>query len=414
MHFIMSKKEVERYQIIKRSLERELTVKDAAKLGNLSERQVYRIRTKVRKKGPEGLIHRNRGRESNNKIKKEEKDKIGWVIKQKYHDFWPGHAAEKLEHHGIYRSPETIRKIMIEKELWKPRQRKTSDYRAKRPPRKHFGEMALLDGSYHDWFEGRDAAGKCCLLLFVDDATSTILSAKFVESENLKDIYFSFREYLLTRGKPKTIYTDGLRVYHNNLMEEESERRLTQFKMSLKELDVELIRAYSPEAKGKVETVFGLLQNRLIKEMRLKGILNKERGNKYLEEEFIPRYNERYGRAPEKKGNFHRHLSGKEKESLSSILSEKTTRVVQNNFCISYKNKTLQLLKKQPATVRKREKVVIEEHMDSSVWIKLREKYLNYQEITAKREALISDKDVPWILAANTKEENKKVEANSN
>ncbi len=398
----MSSKEVDRYEIIKRSIRKELTAGDASKLIGVSTRHLFRLKAGVKEKGAKALVHGNRDRKSNNKVPEEKREEIAQIIRKHYPDFWPTHTTEHLEDHNIYYSPETIRSIMIEKGIWKSKKRKAINYYSKRPPREYFGEMGILDGSYHLWFEDRN--GKCCLLLLIDDATSTILYAKFVESENLKDIYSFTKEYLLLYGKPKTIYTDGLRVYHNNIMEKESEERLTQYKKSLTELDIELIRAYSAEAKGKVETVFGVLQNRLIKEMRLRGISDKEQANKYLIEEFISWYNLKYGKAPARKGNFHRKISEKEKGLLPSILSERSIRVIQNDFCISYKNRTLQLVKEQTATVRKRERVIIEERMDSSIWIKLREKYLNYKEITFKEHSSISSKDIPWIIPAVKKE----------
>jgi transposase len=403
-YFIMSQKEVDTYQVIKRSLESELTVQDAANLTGFSERHIYRLRLSVRTKGSHALVHGNRGRESNNKIPEEEKERIVEIIREKYPDFWPSHAKEKLENHGLCYSSEVIRQIMIKNDLWKPKKRKTNEYRAKRPPKEHFGEMAILDGSYHNWFEGRDKTEeKCCLILFLDDATSIPLFGMFVKNENLKDLYLCSKGYFLHLGKPKTIYSDGLRVYHNNLMEKESEERLTQFKKSMKELDIEMIRAYSAEAKGKIEVIFRTLQNRLVKEMRLRGISDKETANRYLFEEFFPWYSKRYGNAPVKKGNFHRKISKKEKNLLPSILSERHTRVVHNDFCIHYKTRLFQLLKDQPATVRKKERVVIEERMDSSIWIRLREKYLNYKEITTKERETISEKDIPWIIPATQK-----------
>ncbi len=407
-YFIMSQKEVDTYQVIKRSLEGELTVQDAANLTGFSERHVYRLRLSVQTKGVQTLVHGNRGRKSNNKILEEEKETITEIIREKYPDFWPIHAKEHLEDHDIFYSSETIRQIMIEHNLWKLKKRKAVDYRSKRPPKEHPGEMVILDGSYHNWFEGRDKTEeKCCLILFLDDATGILLFGMFVKNENLKDLYRCSRGYFLHFGKPKIIYSDGLRVYHNNLMEKESEERLTQFKKSMEELDVELIRAYSPEAKGKIETVFGTLQNRLVKEMRLRGISDKKTANQYLLKEFFPWYNKKYSKAPAKKGNFHRKLSNREKKLLLSILSERSIRVVQNNFCISYKNKTFQLLKNQPATVRKKERVIIEERMDSTIWIRLREKYLHYKEITTKEREAISEKNVSWIIPATQSKEKK-------
>ncbi len=155
-YFNMSQKEVDTYETINRCIRKELTTEDTANLTGLSVRHIYQPKADVKEKGVEALVHRNREKESNKKIPEEKKERIAGIIWEKYHDFWPEHAREKSEDHGIYYSSEALRQIMIENDLWKPKERKTSEYRAKQPPKEHFGEMALLDGSYHDWFEGRD------------------------------------------------------------------------------------------------------------------------------------------------------------------------------------------------------------------------------------------------------------------
>jgi len=317
-YFTMSEKEIEHYEIIKRSLERELIVKEAAELTNLSERHVYRLRNGVKKKGPQGLIHGNRGRESNNKVPEKERRKIVDFFKDENHqDFGPTFATEKLGEIGIQHSSETIRGIMIEEEIWKPKKRKTCDYRSRRERKGHYGEMTQFDGSYHDWFEKGE---EDCLLAGIDDATSTITHAQFAEgeNENLPDVFSFFNEYFLSIGKPKSIYLDKLSTYYNNLMENKKEN-LTQFQRAMEELDIEPIPAHSPQAKGRVERLFNTLQDRLIKEMRLKGISSKKEANEYLREEFIPSFNKKYGKKPREKGNFHRKVNEKEDSSKDSF-----------------------------------------------------------------------------------------------
>lgn len=409
MYFTMSQKEVDRHHIIERRIEGEIEGKDAAKLLKISTRHLRRLVEGFKREGVKALVHKNRGRESNFKMPEETKKKIVELLHEIYSDFKPGHACEKLnEFHGIYYSSETIRQIMIEEKLWRVRARKKDKYHSKRTPKEYFGEMIQFDGSYHDWFEGRD--GNCCLLSAVDDATSTIVHAKFVRNENLEDIFSFFKEYFLLRGKPRSIYLDRLMMYYNNLKEE----NLTQFQRAMKELGIEPIPAGSAEAKGRVEKPFGTLQDRLIKEMRLKGISDKSSANRYLKEEFLSWYGERYGKAPAKKVDLHKKLSKEEKESLMSILSKQEERVVHNDFVIYYEKRFFQLLKEQPVTVRKKEKVLVEKRIDGSICFRIREKYLNYKEISSVKREAISLKDIPWILPANTKVENKKVEANIN
>jgi len=405
MHFIMSQKEVDRHHIIQRRINEEIGGKDAAKLLKISTRHLRRLVKGFKGEGVKALIHKNRGKESNFKMPKETKKKIVKLLHEIYSDFNPGHACEKLEEvHGISYCSETIRQIMIEENLWRIRARKRDKYHSKRIPKEYFGEMIQFDGSYHDWFEGREE--KCCLLSAVDDATSTITHAKFVRNENLEDIFSFFKEYFLSRGKPRSIYLDKLMMYHNNLREE----NLTQFQRAAKELGIDPIPAGSAEAKGRVERPFKTLQDRLVKEMRLKGVSDKNNANEYLKKEFLSWYNKRYGKAPVKKVNLHQSLTEKENNSLMSILSKKEERVVHNDFVIYYEKRFFQFSKKQPVTVKKKDKVIVEKRMDKTICFRLREKYLNYQEISSKKRESISTKDIPWILPANTKVENEKVE----
>jgi len=412
MYITMSRKKIEQYGVIKRSLKGELTVEDVSNLISLSERHVYRLRAEVKKEGPKALVHKNKGKESNNKVQEKTRKKIvGFFDNKKHQDFKPGFTAEKLkENHHVHRSSETIRKIMIEEGIWKPKTKKTVDYRSRRKRKGHYGEMIQFDGSYHDWFE---KGKKCCLLAGVDDSTGIIVHARFVKNENLQDISFYWNEYFLSHGKPFSIYLDKFSTYYNNLTENKKEN-LTQFQRMMKETDVKPIVAHSPQAKGRVERLFNTLQDRLIKEMRLKNIFTEEKANRYLVEEFLPEFNEKYGKDPLEKGNFHKKVSKEEKSLLPVILSKQSERLVQNDFCIRFKSRTFQLTKKQPSTVRKKERIIVEERMDGSMRIRLGDKYLNYKEIPPERESFLSEKDVPWILPANTKKENKKVEARVN
>lgn len=405
----MSSKEVDRHHIIKQRIKGDIEGKNAAKLLKVSTRHLRRLVSRFKKEGVKSLAHKNRGRESNFKMPKEIRKKIVTLLHNNYSDFKPGHACEKLDEiHGISYSPETIRKIMIDEKLWRVRARKRNKYHSKRPPKEYFGEMIQFDGSYHDWFEGREE--KCCLFSAVDDATSIIVHAKFVKNENLEDIFSFFKEYLLLRGKPRSIYLDRLMMYYNNIREE----NLTQFQRAMEEIGVETIPAKSAEGKGRVERPFLTLQDRLVKEMRLKRVSDKNSANKYLKEEFLPWYNKKYGKAPVKKVDLHKELVKEEKESLISVLSKQEERVVHNDFVIYYEKRHFQLLKEQPVTVRKKDKVLVEKRIDRTICFRLRGKYLNYKEISSEKRREISIKDIPWILQANTKVENNKIDVSVN
>jgi len=404
IYISMSQQELDKYYVIKRSIRRELTVKKAGELLSLSERQVYRLKARVKEKGAQGLINANRGKPSNRKIPDKERQKIVKLLHKHYYDFKPTHAKEKLEQqHSINRDPKTIRQIMINEGLWKPRKRKSSQYRSRRPRKEHYGEMEQFDGSYDYWLEQRGPY--CCLLASIDDATNIVTQAELVFDEGVFPVFGFWQDYLLKHGKPRSVYLDKLRTYYNNHPSAKGdEEMLTQFQRAMRELAIEPIVAHSPQAKGRIERLFKTLQDRLIKELRLRKISDINTANQYLEEEFLPWFNGKYSLEPKKKANLHQKLSKKEKKELSAILSRQSSRTVHNDFTIKLNNKWYQLLKEQPATVRQREKVLIEERLDGSLQIRLRGKYLNYRVLPTKPQ---KQKHQPWIIAASQKEERK-------
>jgi hypothetical protein len=263
--------------------------------------------------------------------------------------------------------------------------------------------MEQFDGSYEYWFE--DRGPYCCLLASIDDAKGTITEAKFVSDEGTLPVFGFWEEYFLTQGKPRSIYLDKLRTYYNNLKPAlDDEEMLTQFQRAMRELAVEPIVAHSPQAKGRIENLFKTLQDRLIKEMRLKNISDINTANRFLKEEFIPWFNAKYGLEPARKANLHRKLTQQEKKQLPSILSRQSERTVQNDFTVRFNNHWYQLTKEQPATVRPRERVLLEERLDSSLQIRLRGKYLNYQILTTKPQKRTKQS---WVIAASQKPKRK-------
>jgi len=399
----MSQKDLNKYDVIKRAVRKEITAEKAGELLNLCLRQIYRLKAVVKKKGAAGLIHGNRGRVSNRRMSESERQRIISLLHSRYPDFKPTLASEKLaEGHSLVKDPKTIRQIMIEERLWTPRKRRKPDYRSSRPRKEHYGEMEQFDGSYEHWFE--DRGPECCLLASIDDATGKVTGAKFVSDEGTMPVFSFWQEYLLKHGKPRSIYLDRLRTYYNNLLPERDEELLTQFQRAMKELAIEPIVAHSPQAKGRIERLFKTLQDRLIKEMRLRNISDVKTANRFLIEEFIPWLNTRYGREPAEKTNLHRQLTWAEKKQLASILSRQSERVVQNDFTVRFNNQWYQLSKEQPATVRPKERVLLEERIDGSLQLRLRGKYLNYQVLPARPEKQIKQ---PWVITATQKKERK-------
>lgn len=396
----MSHKELSHLDIIKRLIRGEINGTEASELAGLSVRQVRRLKDKIIRYGPTALIHGNRGKKGNRRLPDKEREKIIKLLRLHYHDFWPTHASEKLsEIHGIIHDPKTIRQIMINERLWKPRRTKRREHREWRQRKAHYGEMEQFDGSYHEWFEDR-VTGKQCLLLAVDDATGRITKAKFDEHEGVFPVFDFWLEYLQIHGKPMSIYMDRFSTYSmNQKLAKENPDTLTQFQRAMKELRIEPILAHSAEAKGRVETMFGTLQNRLIKEMRLRRINTMKQANAYLEKEFIPRYSNRYAKEPRAKANLHNPLTQKERKNIDSIFSRQEERTVQNDFTISYKTKWFQLDKQQPATIQKKDKVIVEEYRDTTIRTRLRGKYLNFKQI-AKNQKQVK-KSIPWVIPAS-------------
>jgi len=395
----MSTKELDRFQIIKKTIGKHLTGTKAAELLRLSTRQIRRLKCKVKKFGPQGLIHGNRGRESHNKIDDKE---IIELLRKHYYDFGPTFASEKLsEDHGITRDPKTIRRIMINEGLWKPRTKKKSAvHRAWRERCSCYGEMIQFDGSYEYWFEKRN--DKCCLLAGIDDATGKVVMAKFAEHEGVFPVFGFWMDYLNENGKPRSIYLDKFSTYNiNHKLARENNNTLTQFERACDELHIDPIKANSPQAKGRVERLFETLQDRLIKELRLTDISNIAKANIFLKKTFIPKFNAKFAVEPRNKTNLHQKLNEKEIRQLPGIFSRQKERTILNDFTFSFNKQWYQLVKEQPATVCKKDAVIIEERLDKTIRVRLRGKYLNYKLLPNRPERQTAPVKMPWVLPAS-------------
>jgi len=376
----------------------------AAKLLKLSVRQARRLKHKVKKQGISGLTHGNHGQASHNRLPKRELVKIvGWLHKH-YYDFGPTFASEKLrDDHGLDHDPKTIRQIMIDQGLWKPRKKKTAlPHRQWRERKSAYGEMIQFDGSYEHWLEDRGGTGEICLLAAIDDATGKIVSAEFSSHEGVLPVFAFWQRYLVAQGKPRLIYLDKFSTYHQNQsLAKENNDTLTQFQRAMAELRIEVIPANSPQAKGRVERLFGTLQDRLIKELRLANVSNSNQANEFLKKEFILKFNAKFAVTPRSEADLHQPLGIKEQKQLAGILSRQTERTVLNDFTFSFQNQWYQLIKEQPVTVCKKDTVIVEEHLDHSIYIRLRGKHLNYQLLPKRPEKQIAPIQIPWVLPAS-------------
>jgi transposase len=326
----MSQKEADRLHVMKLLFNNDITQKKAASMMGLSKSQTIRIKKAYKLFGSRGLISKRRGMPSPNKIPDEILQEAISIINEKYFDFGPTFACEKLnEKHNIKISVETVRKLMIKERLWKDRKHKQVIVHQMRARRSRFGELIQIDGSYHYWFE--DRADKCCLLVFIDDATSKITTARFCNHETTEDYINALQDHLNTYGKPKSIYSDKHQIFKVNNKKKISREKITHFGSVLKSLDIDLICANSPQAKGKVERANGILQDRLIKEMRLKNISSIEEGNLFLKE-YLQEHNEKFSKDPLCSEDAHRPL----KEDLTEIFAHREQRKLSKDLIFQY------------------------------------------------------------------------------
>jgi len=307
---------------------------------NLTTRQVRRLARKYRQHGACALIHGNRGKASNRKIREEVKQQALALVRQHYPDFGPTFASEKLsEEHSISVSSETLRQWMIADGLWTPKRKKQPAVHPMRERRPCVGELVQIDGSPHDWFEGR--APKCTLIVFIDDATSQLLDLQFYPAETTQAYMSSLKRYLKLYGRPVALYSDRHSVFTINTPDAQSGEQLTQFGRALKTLDIESIPANSPQAKGRVERVNQTLQDRLVKEMRLAGINSMEEGNAFLEQ-YREKHNRKFAVKPANDHDAHRLVLQDEQE-LDLIFSIHHKRKLSKNLSMQYNNTVYQL-----------------------------------------------------------------------
>ena len=402
----MSNKELARKTEVERVVDHRITQKEAASKLGVTERQFRRILQRYRQEGDAGLVSRKRGIPSNRRTDAETREEVRKLITDPImKGFGPTLMSEKLEQKkAIKLSKETIRRMMVEDKVWKSKTKKKSETHPARPRRMSRGELVQIDGSEHAWLEERGP--KATLLVFVDDATSEILAAEFAPEE----CYFSYGElckrYFKEQGLPKSFYSDRFSVFRDNHKDGLAYEPVTQFQRALTVLDVELICASSPQAKGRVERANQTLQDRLIKEMRLLDIRDYEQANQYLPE-FILDYNRRFAVMPGSDVDFHRALDTT--LDLDFLFSIHDFRKISKTLQIHYAGKIYQIVTKHPAWYYAKQEVLITCDSVSSISAWFDGNLLTLEEIeqrpkqgavvstkSAKAEPLPPSYDHPW------------------
>ena len=352
----MSIKELSRLEVLNKVHEKRITQRQAAEVLGLSLRHVKRLSKALKLEGPKGLISKKFGSKGNNRVPDAVKSKALGLILAKYHDFSPTLAHEYLiENHDLQISVSTIRNLMIEHKIWTFKQKRKKRVFQLRPRRAQRGELVQLDGSDHEWFEQR--APRCTLLVYADDATGELLDLRFVPSESTKSYFKATKEYLKKHGRPQAFYTDKHTVFRVNRDQSISEG-ITQFGRAMKELDIDLICANTPQAKGRVERRNRDLQNRLVKALRLSNISSIEEANAYLST-FIKDFNKRFAIAPQNPLDAHRPLLNE--YDLDLIFSLQSTRTLTKNLIFQYNSTIYQVItNRETYAMRKRQVTVTE------------------------------------------------------
>jgi hypothetical protein len=379
----MSQRERDVLKVMQPVLDGKRTQAEAARLLKRSVRQIRRIQRKLQEHGDAAIIHGLRGQPSNHRHDAILRRRVLQAYRSRYSDFGPTFAREKLAAEGLPVGVETLRRWLLSAGLWQ-RRRRRDPHRSRRPRRSCFGELVQMDASIHDWLEGRGE--ELVLITMIDDATGR-LAAKFYPAGTLEAHLDLLGLWLRRYGRPLALYTDRHSIFepHEKGQPLADPNALTQFGRALSELDIELIRAHSPQAKGRVERSFGTAQDRWVKELRLTQVRTCDAANAVLEE-LVPDHNRRFAKLARVPRDAHRRLGPGHR--LESILSIQAERVVANDYVVRFENRFYQLL--PPVYPGERGgRVVIEERLDGSLAIRFGKRYLAYREIVAAEEQAV-------------------------
>jgi hypothetical protein len=356
-----------------------LSVDEATGLLGVGRRQAYRLLAAFRARGPGGLTSRKRGRCSNRAYGPAFRRSVLWLVRDRYHDFGPTLAAEKLAQDGLHIGVETLRQWMIAEGLWTKRRERKRVHQP-RPRRDCLGELVQIDGSDHWWFE--DRGPRCTLLVYVDDATSRLMHLSFVTSESAFDYFRATREYLEAHGKPVAFYSDKHSVFRITNRQAVGGDGMTQFGRALQDLNIEIICANSSQAKGRVERAHKTLQDRLVKEMRLQEICTIEAANRFLPG-FLADYNRRFAKPPRNSKDLHRLLNGG--DNLDDTFAWREERTVSDNLTLQYDKILFLLEPNEMALDARRKRVTIIDYPDGRLAVRYKGVDLAYSTFNKVR-----------------------------
>lgn len=392
--------ELRRYQIVGKVFGGSVNQREAAEFLGISHRQMRRIVRRVRVEGERGIVHRSRGCRGRRRIDEAVRRRILELYAERYKGFGPTLASEKLwELDHIRVSDETLRLWLLSEGLWSVNKRQKLKDRSWRARKERFGEMVQMDGSHHAWLEGRGP--KLVLMGYIDDATNRF-HGKFFDYEGTKPAMGGLKAYVKKYGLPGQVYLDKHSTYKSNRKRcanwyFEDKESLTQFERACRQLGIEVIHANSPQAKGRIERVFRTLQDRLVKEMRLRGIKTIEEANEFLEE-YLPKFNARFVVEACQSGDVHRPVDKTVK--IDEILSVQVEHVLRNDRTVLHDRKLYQVLDKTRAR-----RVIVFEYLDGRMAIKHGLSRLTFKAIDQrpaplpklpKRRFIPKTRNSPW------------------
>lgn len=390
----MSKKERDSLVVLERVKRGEMKLAEAARVLRISYRQCGRRMRRYKEEGAAGLVHGLRGGSGNRKVPEEVRAAITELYRGRYEGFGPVLFAEKLEAaHGIRIDHETVRRLLIKEELWQAAVKRKERHSAWRERRAHFGEMVQMDGSHHRWFEERGE--KCCLMVMIDDATGIRMSL-LAEEETTGAAMRLLWKWIERYGVPRALYTDGKSVFVPSDKDEEKARlegreSLTQFGRSCRKLGIRIIRARSPQAKGRVERSNGVYQDRLVKEFRLEGVNSIEPANAVLGGGFDQELNRRFSVEAREKADYHRPAAGHDLADIFCIEEERTLSV---NWTLSFENRLYQLAAASHNYSPVSRKVQIRRYLDGRLHMFYRGREIDFKEIVPPTKKPLG-KDLP-------------------
>jgi hypothetical protein len=378
----MTQADRDRLLVLKKARKELITQRQAATELNLTERHVRRLLSGLKSQGDGSVIHGLRNRPSNRKLSEEVREKIVRILSKEYSDFGPTFASEYLaEKHKLGIGREALRQVMISAGLWHPRTQKVETVHQWRARRSCRGELVQWDTSEHAWLE--DRGEKLYLIAMIDDATSELL-AQFAPHDSTAENMRLLWAYLEKNGRPVAFYTDKASLFRTAPKVARDVKQLprdereplppTQIGRALRELGIVWLAAHSPQAKGRIERSFGTMQDRLVKSLRVAGASTLTEANRYLEQDFLPWWNQHLVVAPANPTDAHRPLSAE--HDLAAALSRVETRQVANDYTLRFEGQMYQIARADVSTGLRGATVRIECRLDGSLWVRFRERYL--------------------------------------